>query len=389
MRILVLTFYYPPDLAAGSFRAKALVDAMEPLLGAGDRIDVVTTLPQRYAAFRPDAPQVEERERVHIRRFAIPSHRSGMIDQSRAFVHFARRVLHSIRSEGSDLVFATSSRLMTAALGARIAHARHAPLYLDIRDIFSDTMDDILSGWRRRMAMPVVNRIERYAIGAAARVNLVSPGFGEYFRRRYPQHEYRFFTNGIDEEFLHHDYRASAPHTQRVLLYAGNIGAGQGLEHVLPELTGALGADWRVRVIGAGAGLERLRRALAERPASNAELVPPLSRTELVEQYRAADCLFLHLNAYDAFLKVLPSKLFEYAATGKPILAGVAGYCADFIRAEVENAQVFTPCDAADALVALRRLKLQHTPRAAFVQRYRRDVIMRAMARDVVSAAHP
>jgi len=31
-----------------------------------------------------------------------------------------------------------------------------------------------------------------------------------------------------------------------------------------------------------------------------------------------ADVLFLHLNAYKAFEKVLPSKIFEYAATGRP-----------------------------------------------------------------------
>jgi glycosyltransferase involved in cell wall biosynthesis len=387
MRILILTFYYPPDLAAGSFRAKALVDALEPQLAPGDRIDVITTLPQRYAAFRPDAPEREEHPQLRILRCALPPHQGGMVDQSRAFGHFARRALSIVRDIRYDVVFATSSRLMTAALGARIARRHRTPLYLDIRDIFADTMDDLLSGWRRRLAMPVVNRIERYAIGAATRVNLVSPGFGDYFRQRYPDHAYRFFTNGIDEEFLHHDYRSDTPHQPKVLLYAGNIGAGQGLERVLPDLASTLDSGWCVRVIGAGAAQERLRDALAARHASHVELLPPLPRARLVEQYRSADCLFLHLNAYDAFLKVLPSKLFEYAATGKPILAGVAGYCADFIRAEVENAEVFRPCNATAALAALGRLTLRDTPRAAFVERYRRDTIMREMARDVLAAA--
>ena len=54
MRILLLSFYFRPDLSAGSFRATALVDA---LLKAhpGVEIDVVTTLPNRYSAFSPDA----------------------------------------------------------------------------------------------------------------------------------------------------------------------------------------------------------------------------------------------------------------------------------------------------------------------------------------------
>ena len=48
----------------------------------------------------------------------------------------------------------------------------------------------------------------------------------------------------------------------------------------------------------------------------------------------STDVLFLHLNDYSAFRKVIPSKIFEYAATGKPIVAGVSGYAAEFLRHE-------------------------------------------------------
>jgi hypothetical protein len=71
----------------------------------------------------------------------------------------------------------------------------------------------------------------------------------------------------------------------------------------------------------------------------------------------------LHLNAFPAFEKVLPSKIFEYAGLGKPILAGVAGYPASFIQNEVNNAQVFEPCNVAEAVLAFERLELQHQPR--------------------------
>ena len=62
--------------------------------------------------------------------------------------------------------------------------------------------------------------------------------------------------------------------------------------------------------------------------------------------------LFLHLGAHAAFEKVLPSKLFEYAALGKPVLAGVAGFAARFVREEISNAAVFPPCDVAGAVRA-------------------------------------
>ena len=74
-----------------------------------------------------------------------------------------------------------------------------------------------------------------------------------------------------------------------------------------------------------GDGSRKAALDLAVAGLDNVELRPPMARTQLLEAYRSADVLFLHLGAVPAFEKVLPSKLFEYAALGKPILAGVAG----------------------------------------------------------------
>jgi hypothetical protein len=84
---------------------------------------------------------------------------------------------------------------------------------------------------------------------------------------------------------------------------------------------------------------------------------------------------------------VLPSKIFEYAATGKPIWAGVAGHAATFIAAEVSNAAVFAPCNASEAIDKLDSLILQDQPRRDFVVRYARRNIARAMADDILKVA--
>ena len=82
----------------------------------------------------------------------------------------------------------------------------------------------------------------------------------------------------------------------------------------------------------------------------NVNLLPPIDRADLVEEYKKADVLFLHLNDHAAFEKVLPSKLFEYAAMGKPIWAGVSGYSLEFIKSEISNCEVFVPCNVTDAI---------------------------------------
>lgn len=388
MRLLFLSFYYPPDLSAGSFRAGALVAALGKLLGEGGCIDVVTTLPNRYHTFNCEAPADEQWPGLSIRRVALPAHRSDMAAQSRAFWHFGREVRRYVADRDYDIVFATSSRLMTAALGSWIARRKRAPLYLDIRDIFVDTIVGLLPGAVAAVLKRPLDVLERWTLRRADRINLVSRGFEGYFRERYPRASFSWFTNGVDDEFI-----AAAPGGVTVkpadqpatILYAGNVGEGQGLHHILPRLAVALSGRARFLVVGGGGRLAELRTALVAVGASNVELRPPVSRDKLIESYRSADVLFLHLGDHAAFEKVLPSKVFEYAALGKPVLAGVAGYAARFVREEISNAAVFPPCDVQQALRAFDSLRLEERPRPDFVAKYARAHIASTMARDILT----
>jgi glycosyltransferase involved in cell wall biosynthesis len=284
---------------------------------------------------------------------------------------------------------ATSSRLMTATLGAWVSRRLRTPLYLDIRDLFVDTMNDVLSSRVAPLLRPALSTMERWTMRRAANVNLVSPGFESYFRRRYPHMPLSFFTNGIDDEFMDFGARVATRFTGHdgpiTVVYAGNIGEGQGLHLIVPAVAASLADRARFRLIGDGGRRAQLEDALAAASVTNVVVLPPMSRADLIAEYQAADVLFLHLNAYDAFTRVLPSKVFEYAALGKPIWAGVAGFAADFIRREVSNAAVFPPCDAAAALRALDTLALESAPREEFVQRYARRDIMRRMAEDIAA----
>lgn len=350
-------------------------------------------MPNRYSSFGVDVPSVTQRGRVRVRRIVLPAHQSGMLDQSRAFVAFAVGALRLVRREDYAIVYATSSRLMTAVLGGWIAWRKGAQLYLDLRDIFVDTIKDVLSPRVAFFLAPLFARLESWTVRRAARVNLVSPGFADYFFRRYPTKKVMFFTNGIDDEFVQVTSTPAMPPVRtkarpdRVLnvVYAGNIGEGQGLHEVIPELARRLKGRARFRLIGDGGRRRELEARIAEAGLGNVELLAPMDRKSLLLEYEAADVLFIHLNDYDAFRKVLPSKIFEYAATGKPIWAGVAGYAAAFLRDHVDNVALFDPCDADTAVREFGILDMSWHDRAEFIARFSRRAISMALAKDVLS----
>ena len=386
MRILILSFYFEPDLCAGSFRTTALVKELTKQLGVSDEVMVMTTMPNRYERFRSETLHQESWGNVHICRFPLPSHRSGMTDQSFAFLAYARSVLKQTTGNHYDVVFATSSRLMTAALGSFVANRCDARLYLDLRDIFPDTLSDVFAGKPQRLILPLLRALEKKVIRKASRVNLVSGGFLEYFRRIRNDIDYRTFTNGIDEAFLGVDFDGSPPPSpRRIILYAGNIGEGQGLDKVIPEAALALENEFDFWIVGDGGTRNRLEERLKEKGVRNVRLIDPVKRDRLIDLYRESDVLFLHLNAFQAFEKVLPSKIFEYAATGKPLLAGVSGYSRSFIEENISNAALFAPCDAEGLVKALRTLEFTTNPRISFVKRFGRAEIIREMAADLLS----
>lgn len=385
-KILILSFYYPPDLCPGSFRCGALVEALERQGLKDYQLEVMTTAPNRYVSFQIDALAEEKRAGLKIRRIRLPVHKSGMVDQSRAFLFFARQVARWTKEEDYCLVIASSSRLMTAVLGSLVARRKKIPLYLDIRDLFVDTLSDLFSKKLSFFLKPFFKRLEAWSFKRAKHINLISQGFESYIEAHYPQISRSFFSNGVDPAFVFQDFNQEekVPTAPLTVLYAGNIGEGQGLHHILPLLAKRMENKVHFKIIGDGGRKEALALALTTSACKNVSLLPPLNRALLIQEYQAADILFLHLNDYAAFLKVLPSKIFEYAATAKPIWAGVAGYAGRFIQNEIPNAAVFPPCelDAAEASFAL--LELGNKDRRCFIEKYDRKKIMDKMAEHIL-----
>ena len=138
------------------------------------------------------------------------------------------------------------------------------------------------------------------------------------------------------------------------------------------------------KIVGDGGRAQELASALKFAGCQNVVFLQPVNRDELIATYQSADVLFLHLNDFDAFKKVIPSKVFEYAATGKPIWAGVAGYAAEFINSKIQNSAVFPPCNISVAVSSFDNLEIVTRQRTDFIHEFSRDKIMQKMARTLI-----
>ena len=387
MRILFLTYYFEPDLCAGSFRNTSLFNELITKLGPEDSIEVLTTLPNRYQSYKVTAKKYEKRaENITIHRVNIPSHNSGLIGQINSFKTFYKEVFKLTKNQEYDIVYASSSRLFTAFLGAKLAKKNQSKLYLDIRDIFRESIVDVFTNPIVKVALNIfLKPIEQYTFKKATNINLVSRGFKSYFTN-YSQCTYSYFTNGIDDVFLKEREDVSIEkNPKKIILYAGNLGEGQGLHTIVPKVAKALHGKYRFVIYGDGGAKQKLLQALKEEQVDDVEVNNPISRDHLIKEYQKADFLFLHLNNHKAFERVLPSKLFEYGAFNKPIVAGVSGYAANFIKENISNIIVFNPGDV-DALISqLKKYSYKTESREDFKKNYSRKQINIEMADSILS----
>lgn len=385
MNLLVISFFYKPDLSAGSFRTTALVESFKKNY-PDMKVDVISTLPNRYSNYSEACKKIESDGNVTIYRADVSTRFSGILGQIISFFLFFVFTLKLIIGKKYNIIYATSSRLMTAFLGAVVSFFTKVPLYLDIRDIFIDTVDDVFSKKMTFLVLPFLSVIEKFAINKASIVNIVSKGFLPYFESKYKNKNYSFFTNGIDTIFLDQcnkniGYKINDP---VVIVYAGNFGDGQGLHKIVPHLAKKLEGRAVFQLIGNGGRKNELEKTLNDLNVNNVQILPPVNRSELLQYYDNADILFLHLNDYDAFKKVIPSKLFEYACYNKPIWGGLSGYVVEFIGEELDSTYVFRPCDLEDAVKKFSEIDYSVSLRENFIHKYTRSNIMDSLANDIM-----
>lgn len=385
-RILYLSFYFEPDLSACSFRNSPLAKELAKQLEGRAIIDVITTMPNRYSSFSVESAKEEWASNLSIHRVDLPKHKKGFLGQVNSFRYYYFSVKKLIKNKSYDLVFASSSKLFTAFLGYQISQKMKIPLYLDIRDIFTDTLNDVLKNKTlKKILLPLMRIIEKRIFCNAKHINLISGGFAAYFKQ-FKQINYSFYTNGIDDEFIHsEEYADSLPNSPIIITYAGNIGEGQGLHKIIPETAKLLGDKYYFRIIGDGGAKILLKDAIQQLQLTNVSLENPIKRTALIEVYKKSHFLFIHLNDYVAFEKVLPSKVFEIGAFPRPMIAGVNGYSRSFIQQHLTDCILVNPTDSKNLADKIQKYSFEIPQRNLFIQQFSRKRINTEMATSIAS----
>ena len=95
-----------------------------------------------------------------------------------------------------------------------------------------------------------------------------------------------------------------------------------------------------------------------------------INKIIIVDEKDVNGKLIQTLNNFDCLNYVIPSKSFELGLFKKPIIAGVKGYTAAFLKNEIPNVHIFKPCDGKNAVKILKLSFTHHQARYTGIQNY-------------------
>ena len=329
IKILYLTFHFAPELGPAATRNTAIVKSLEKR-GTVSQIDVFTTTPNRWGMKISAIDDTDCSEKIKIFRHKTTFFWHNTLFQSFEFLLYANFVRKKIKNNNYNLVFASSSKMGTAVLGAMISQNKRVPFYLDVRDIFILSIEAYL---KSRLFYPlkiILKKIYFYAISKANRINCVSPGFVKIMSQINAEAEISVIHHGIKQIHKDNGTPIKLETEKKYILYSGNIGLGQGLTSVVRRLAEILPSEFKLCIYGDGS--EKNNIAQLTEKLDNVELHAPIHLHDLQSKYNDAELLILSLNPSSVFSSSIPSKLFDYLATDKPIFAFCSGATKKFVE---------------------------------------------------------
>jgi colanic acid biosynthesis glycosyl transferase WcaI len=391
MRILVLSKYYIPEIAAPCFR---IADHARTWIEQGHDVTVVTCAPhfprgRVYEGYRNRLYQEEMIDGVKVvRLWTFTAANEGVVKRILNYLSFMfMSIVMCWKYPKFDVCIATSGPFFTAVAGFFVSILRRRPWIFEIRDLWPASVASVgaIKGWPIRL----LEKVELFLYRRSHRIVSLTNSFKQNLvDRGIDSDKNDVITNGVDLERFCSDLPPEKAREQLgiepdafLLGYIGTIGMAHGLRTVL-DAASALRDQPIIQFVFIGDGAERkgLEQYAAKLKLTNVTFSDYVPHDQIPAYLSALDMSVVHLKPDPLFRTVIPSKIFESMAVGTPILMAVQGESAEIV-ADTGSGFCIPPGDAQTMAQTIRELEsnrfrlasMSHSGRDAVAARYSRE----------------
>lgn len=248
----------------------------------------------------------------------------------------------------SDLVIVTAPYMFMIPL---VGFGVKGLKILDIRDLVWEYLNE--TNFLAKIIKKALTLIMKYGIRKFVRITVTNDYEADILTNHYIKEEPVVIPNGIDiKRYKRLVTIESEKDEQFTVTYVGNIGLAQNLT-VLLESAKEL-SNIKFYIIGDGIEFVKLRDYAKEHDLDNVIFTGKLSWENLEHYYEKTSVLYAQLD--EKYISAMPSKLYEYASIGLPIIYGGVGQAKIFVN-KLSNAIAILPNDSAALTAAILQMQ--------------------------------
>lgn len=338
----------------------------------------------------------------HIRVDELDKKFAGRVIRCRAFIpHRPSLVMRAIREVGlalkltfrgillhADVILVSTPSMFLAPFAWGIARLKRVKFIFDLRDVTWRYVRETARPSKLKAIMSIF--LENLMIFFLRRTDLIicaTSGIAEIIENDYGLSRKKVITimNGVSEDMFILGGRPNLAFMMErpIVSYIGLFGYNHGIG-ILLDVAKQI-PDVRFLLIGDGPERDNILERLSREGISNLNVIGYVtSAEELSSYYQKSTILFSHLrNKLIMKSTVIPAKVFEYMAFGKPIIYAGEGIAVDFLE-NIGCALTVPPDDPAAIVAAVSdllenpgRMKEMGQKGRAFIEKsYRREILM-------------
>jgi len=372
MKIQYVSQYFPPEMGAPAARVSELSRLWTK---AGHDVTVLTgfphypsgVVPQEYRAKLRRLIMREDFDGVRIERTwlaTLPNSKTW--ERIVSYTSFTiSAALRGSFLDSPDVVIATSPQLLECLAGLWIATLKGVPFVFEVRDLWPESLTLDADSFLNRRVRAVLTRISELLYRRARHIVVVTPAFKKYLIEHYnvTPEKISIVMNGVDPEVFTPDGETGSAVEELqlagkfVVSFVGVLGNAHGLSTVVHAAARLQETrpDVLFLLVGEGADKSNVQALAAQMGVRNLLVIGQQPRNKIPALIRASSACMVLLKKSDVFKTVIPTKMLEFMACGRPVILGVEGQARELVE-DADCGVCVPPEDSASLAGAIEQL---------------------------------